>query len=199
MPYVRERTERISSSSYLQVRFFCRRILSKAWKECKKNRTFLRTRSEFFSDRMNTFSMHVVRASWNSTLERHPVALFESIRNVPRLSNRMKTFRSYRCTRDASDGDVVDVHFVDEGIRTEAQSGENLLDVALRCGVEITTGCLSGSCGSCEMEMIKRTRGSSSFGSSRVVRTCVGVVPRQVDCIEIRNLQDPLWGRDQWI
>jgi len=99
----------------------------------------------------------------------------------------------------SSDQDTVTVYFVDEDVAVEAFPGENLLEVSLKCGVGITTGCLSGSCGSCEMEMKKVLVDGLQPETARVVRTCIGVVPRGVKRIEISTIQDPIWGADQWI
>jgi len=93
----------------------------------------------------------------------------------------------------------VTVYFVDEDVAVEAFPGDNLLELSLKCGVGITTGCLSGSCGSCEMEIKKVPLDGLQTDSARVVRTCIGVVPKGAKRIEISSIQDPIWGADQWI
>lgn len=45
------------------------------------------------------------------------------------------------------------VLFREEGVSAAAAPGEDLLDVAARCGVVIPTGCLHGSCGVCEVRL----------------------------------------------
>lgn len=76
-----------------------------------------------------------------------------------------------------------------------ATPGDNLLEVATRAAAAagegdaaVETGCFSGSCGLCEVEV----RGV-------VVRSCVGVVPSGFDAIEVRALSDDAsWGIDAW-
>lgn len=53
--------------------------------------------------------------------------------------------------------DTVTVFFKQTGRSTEAKAGEHLMDAAARCGAdkEIQTGCYSGSCGICEVELHK--------------------------------------------
>lgn len=74
--------------------------------------------------------------------------------------------------------------------------------VASRCGVEIPTGCLSGSCGICEVEFRKYQTGAVNGGSSgstpaaaAVIRACIAKLPPGYDRIEITEMMDA-WNQD---
>ncbi|KAL6748609.1 hypothetical protein V8C86DRAFT_2873506 [Haematococcus lacustris] len=58
------------------------------------------------------------------------------------------------------------VHFTVEDKRVAALSGEHLIDVASRAGVDISLGCNQGNCGICEVELQKFARKDSAGSSS---------------------------------
>ncbi|GMH39260.1 hypothetical protein BSKO_07158 [Bryopsis sp. KO-2023] len=91
----------------------------------------------------------------------------------------------------------VTVYFRTRDVFVEAAPGDNILEVANRCDVDISTGCLSGSCGSCEVEVTKYevTKGVSEPSTS-VVRACIAGIPRGYNLIEIDDVEDPIWGAD---
>lgn len=69
------------------------------------------------------------------------------------------------------------------------------LQVAARCNVYIPTGCLSGSCGICEVEIAKLD-GSGSDSSPAVIRACIAKVPPGYTELQVRNMEDAIWGQD---
>ncbi|MFY7934654.1 MAG: 2Fe-2S iron-sulfur cluster-binding protein, partial [Microcystis aeruginosa] len=48
---------------------------------------------------------------------------------------------------------TIAVRFLPDDIIMEAETGELLLDVAKKAGIDIPTGCLMGSCHACEVEL----------------------------------------------
>ncbi|MFM7881596.1 MAG: 2Fe-2S iron-sulfur cluster-binding protein, partial [Microcystis panniformis] len=48
---------------------------------------------------------------------------------------------------------TIAVRFLPDDIIIEAETGELLLDVAKKAGIDIPTGCLMGSCHACEVEL----------------------------------------------
>ena len=63
----------------------------------------------------------------------------------------------------------VSVLFLPDRLTTTAEAGEPLLDVAERAGVKIRTGCRSGACGACEVEI--------SGDSLHAIRACIATIP----------------------
>lgn len=84
----------------------------------------------------------------------------------------------------------VTVHFKMHDVRVQAAPGESLLEVSSRANFGIPTGCLTGSCGTCEVELKKRGSGS------QVVRACMTSIPNDCKFIEIDELVDAVWGCD---
>jgi ferredoxin len=76
---------------------------------------------------------------------------------------------------------LVKVKFSPDNIMVDAEAGEPLLNVAKRAGVAIPTGCLSGSCFACEVEM-----------ADQPVRACITGVPSQAE-VTIALYEDTLW------
>ena len=77
---------------------------------------------------------------------------------------------------------LVEIEWPD-GRRTTCLSGLGWIDVALEAGVKIPTGCLTGSCGACEIDV-----------NGRVVRACISTIK----CSESKTLKvdfanDPYW------
>ncbi len=70
-----------------------------------------------------------------------------------------------------------------EGKSTLAANGEEWLDAAKKAGVLIPTGCLSGSCGACEIEV-----------NGEVVRACISSIPTcEEEEIKVDFFYDPYW------
>jgi ferredoxin len=74
------------------------------------------------------------------------------------------------------------VQFLPDGVTVTAEIGEPLLQVARRAGVEIPTGCLSGACHACEVEM-----------GSELVCACISSVPASQPQVVISLYDDPAW------
>ncbi len=79
---------------------------------------------------------------------------------------------------------TVDIHFLPDDVTTTAKVGESWLTVASRAGVHIATGCLSGACHACEIEV---------DGEEESVLACLQVVPNSAETIEVNLLDDPTW------
>ncbi len=66
---------------------------------------------------------------------------------------------------------------------SKALAGENWLEIARSAGVTIPTGCLTGSCGACEIEV-----------NGEVVRACISPIPESSnEEINIDFFSDPYW------
>jgi ferredoxin len=76
----------------------------------------------------------------------------------------------------------VKVKFLPDNIIVDAEAGEPLLNVAKRAGVSIPTGCLSGSCFACEVEM-----------TDQPVRACITGLPAGQPKVTIALYEDSLW------
>jgi ferredoxin len=77
---------------------------------------------------------------------------------------------------------LVKVKFLPDNIVVEAEAGEPLLTVASRAGVSIPTGCLSGSCFACEVEI-----------ADQPIRACISGVPSGQTEITVALYDDALW------
>lgn len=93
--------------------------------------------------------------------------------------------------------EMVTVSFEPTDARAEALPGEDLLEVANRCGALVPTGCLHGSCGICEVELNKYHKDGSA-GAPTLVRACITKIPKGFSRVEIKEVQDPIWGQDGW-
>jgi len=61
--------------------------------------------------------------------------------------------------------------------------GTDWLETANRAGISIPTGCLSGSCGACEIEV-----------NGKVIRSCISTVPlTKSKIIKVDFSSDPFW------
>ena len=68
-------------------------------------------------------------------------------------------------------------------INSYAKAGEGWINAAKKAGVEIPTGCLSGSCGACEIEV-----------NGEIVRACVSEIPEGLSStIKVDFSYDPFW------
>ncbi|KAK9821986.1 hypothetical protein WJX81_003036 [Elliptochloris bilobata] len=75
--------------------------------------------------------------------------------------------------------------------------GRQELQVAERAGVQIPSGCNSGSCGICEVAVYKYRAGQDASAEA-VVRSCIARVPPGYTRIKVDLMDDPLWGSDGW-
>jgi ferredoxin len=76
----------------------------------------------------------------------------------------------------------VTVSFLPDRVTIAAETGEPLLTVAERAGIEIPTGCLMGSCYACEVEI-----------DGEPVRACLATIPNDESTLTVRCYDDPVW------
>ncbi len=67
------------------------------------------------------------------------------------------------------------------GYRCIAKSGETWLTIAEKSGFVIPTGCLSGSCGACEIDV-----------NGETLRACIEVIPN-AKSLKVDIISDPYW------
>lgn len=79
-------------------------------------------------------------------------------------------------------------------VKVSARSGENLLQVAERCGVMIPDMdfCFQGSCSDCEMEVVGGAQEVGGQGSSDIIRSCLCPVPKGRTSIDVNIFDDTL-------
>lgn len=77
----------------------------------------------------------------------------------------------------------VSVRFLPDDLTVDAEVGELMLDVAERAGVFIPTGCLTGSCHACEVEV----------EGGNLIRACITAVPPGRAELTINLFADPTW------
>ena len=65
---------------------------------------------------------------------------------------------------------------------TYASEGDDWFSSAEKAGIEIPTGCLTGSCGACEIE-----------ANGEVIRSCIETVPDKKK-IKVEFFNDPYWS-----
>lgn len=89
------------------------------------------------------------------------------------------------------------------GPRSPLCPGAAPTQVASRAGVSISTGCLGGNCGICEVELTKHLSEGSGSDTIEggapvpvVVRACIACLPPGYPRIDIRQLDDAVWGLD---
>ncbi len=69
------------------------------------------------------------------------------------------------------------------GKSSKAMAGEDWLTLANQAGIELPTGCLSGSCGACEIEV-----------NGKVIRACISNInPQKETKLKVEFYQDPYW------
>ena len=69
-------------------------------------------------------------------------------------------------------------------IETYASEGDDWFLIAEKVGLEIPTGCLTGSCGACEIDV-----------NGKVVRACISNLKSNKECsLKISFITDPFWG-----
>ena len=68
-------------------------------------------------------------------------------------------------------------------IETYASEGDDWFSIAEKVGLEIPTGCLTGSCGACEIDV-----------NGDTIRACISNIQRETDCsLSVSYTTDPFW------
>jgi len=68
-------------------------------------------------------------------------------------------------------------------IETYASEGDDWFSIAEKVGLEIPTGCLTGSCGACEIDV-----------NGETVRACISNIQGTTDCsLSVSFTTDPFW------
>ena len=68
-------------------------------------------------------------------------------------------------------------------IKTFASEGDDWFSIAEKAGIEIPTGCLTGSCGACEIDV-----------NGETVRACISNIQSKKDCsLSVSFTTDPFW------
>ena len=68
-----------------------------------------------------------------------------------------------------------------DGNYTICISGDEWFKVANKSNIDIPSGCLSGSCGACEIE-----------ANGKVIRACISQIPDETE-IKVEFFNDPFW------
>ena len=69
-------------------------------------------------------------------------------------------------------------------IEAYASEGDNWFSIAEEVGLEIPTGCLTGSCGACEIDV-----------NGETVRPCISNIKHKKDSsLRVSFITDPYWG-----
>ena len=70
-------------------------------------------------------------------------------------------------------------------IETFVSEGDDWFSSAKRAGFEIPTGCLTGSCGACEIDV-----------NGETVRACINNIKNKKNCtLKVALTTDPFWGK----
>ena len=68
-------------------------------------------------------------------------------------------------------------------LETYASEGDDWFIIAEKAGLEIPTGCLTGSCGACEIEV-----------NGETVRACISNIKTKKECsLTVTFTTDPFW------
>ena len=68
-------------------------------------------------------------------------------------------------------------------IETYASEGDDWFSIAKKVGLEIPSGCLTGSCGACEIDV-----------NGETVRACISNIQSNTDCsLRVSLTTDPFW------
>ena len=68
-------------------------------------------------------------------------------------------------------------------IETYASEGDDWFSISEKVGLEIPTGCLTGSCGACEIDV-----------NGETVRACISNIQSNTDCsLRVSLTTDPFW------
>ena len=74
-------------------------------------------------------------------------------------------------------------HYTDYGGTSYADEGEDWFAIAKKVGLEIPTGCLTGSCGACEIDV-----------NGKTVRACItDIRSRKKYLLKVSLTTDPFW------
>ena len=69
-------------------------------------------------------------------------------------------------------------------IEIYASEGDDWFSIAEKAGLEIPTGCLTGSCGACEIDV-----------NGETVRACITNIKKGGGCaLKVSFTTDPFWG-----
>ncbi len=69
-------------------------------------------------------------------------------------------------------------------IESYAYEGDDWFKIARKVGLEIPTGCLTGSCGACEIDV-----------NGETVRACISDIKSGKECaLKVSFTTDPFWG-----
>jgi len=69
-------------------------------------------------------------------------------------------------------------------IETYVSEGEDWFSAAEKAGLEIPTGCLTGSCGACEIDV-----------NGETVRACISnIESKKKSLLKVSLTTDPFWG-----
>jgi len=68
-------------------------------------------------------------------------------------------------------------------IETYASEGDDWFSIAKKAGLEIPTGCLTGSCGACEIDI-----------NGETIRACISTLKSKKECsLRVSFTTDPFW------
>ena len=68
-------------------------------------------------------------------------------------------------------------------VETYAFEGDDWFSIVKKVGLEIPTGCLTGSCGACEIDVHGET-----------IRACISNIQSETDCsLSVSFTTDPFW------
>ena len=68
-------------------------------------------------------------------------------------------------------------------IETIASEGDDWFSTAVKAGLEIPTGCLTGSCGACEIDV-----------NGETIRACISDIKSKKNCLlNVSFTSDPFW------
>ena len=68
-------------------------------------------------------------------------------------------------------------------VETFASGGDDWFSSAEKAGLEIPTGCLTGSCGACEIDV-----------NGETVRACINDIKNKKNCtLKVSLTKDPFW------
>ncbi len=68
-------------------------------------------------------------------------------------------------------------------IETIASEGDDWFSTAVKAGLEIPTGCLTGSCGACEIDV-----------NGETIRACISDIKSKKNCLlNVSLTSDPFW------
>ncbi len=69
-------------------------------------------------------------------------------------------------------------------IETDALEGDDWFSIAKKADIEIPTGCLTGSCGACEIDV-----------NGETVRPCISnIISKKKSSLKVSFAADPFWG-----